>query len=68
MKIKNLVAMAREYPRLQQALEESKVKLETSRLECRHLLANLDGDRAWRYDKDCYEANKKKKKNREMER
>lgn len=33
-----------------------------------HLLANLDGDRAWRYDKDCYEANKKKKKNREMER
>ena len=33
-----------------------------------HLLANLDGDRAWRYDKDCYEANKKNKKNREMER
>jgi hypothetical protein len=27
-----------------------------------HLLANLDGDRAWRYDKDTYEANKKKKK------
>lgn len=41
MKIKNLVAMAREYPRLQQALEESKVKLETSRLECRHLLDQL---------------------------
>ena len=33
-----------------------------------HLLANLDGDRAWRYDKDSYEVNKKKKKNREMER
>lgn len=33
-----------------------------------HLLANLDGDRAWRYDKDSYEANKKKKKNRESER
>ena len=33
-----------------------------------HLLANLDGDRAWRYDKDCYEVNRKKKKNREMER
>ena len=28
-----------------------------------HLLANLDGDRAWRYDKDSYEVNKKKKKN-----
>ena len=33
-----------------------------------HLLANLEGDRAWRYDKDTYEANKKKKKSREMER
>lgn len=33
-----------------------------------HLLANLDGDRAWRYDKDSYEVNKKKKKSREMER
>ena len=33
-----------------------------------HLLANLDGDRAWRYDKDSYDVNKKKKKNREMER
>lgn len=33
-----------------------------------HLLANLDGDRAWRYDKDSYEANKKKKKNRLAER
>ena len=33
-----------------------------------HLLANLEGDRAWRYDKDTYEANKKKKKAREMER
>lgn len=27
-----------------------------------HLLANLEGDRAWRYDKDSYAANKKKKK------
>ncbi len=26
-----------------------------------HLLANLEGDRAWRYDKDSYEVNKKKK-------
>ena len=33
-----------------------------------NLLANLDGDRAWRYDKDSYEVNKKKKKSREMER
>lgn len=33
-----------------------------------HLLANLEGDRAWRYDKDCYEANQKKKRQREMER
>lgn len=33
-----------------------------------HLLANLDGDRAWRYDRDSYEVNKKKKKSREMER
>ena len=33
-----------------------------------HLLANLDGDRAWRYDKDSYEVNKKKKKNRGTER
>ena len=28
-----------------------------------HLLANLDGDRAWRYDKDSYEVNKNKHKN-----
>ena len=27
-----------------------------------HLLANLDGDRAWRYDKDSYEVNKKEEK------
>ena len=33
-----------------------------------HLLANLDGDRASRYDRDSYEVNKKKKKSREMER
>jgi hypothetical protein len=33
-----------------------------------HLLANLEGDRAWRYDKENYEANKKKKKQRESER
>ena len=33
-----------------------------------HLLANLDGDRAWRYDKDCYGSSRKKKKNREAER
>ena len=26
-----------------------------------HLLSNLDGDRAWRYDKDSYEVNKNKK-------
>lgn len=29
-----------------------------------HLLANLEGDRAWRYDKDCYEGNKKKNRER----
>lgn len=33
-----------------------------------HLLANLEGDRSWRYDKDSYEVNKKKKKHREPER
>ena len=33
-----------------------------------HLLANLEGDRAWRYDKDSYEVNRKKKRNREAER
>ena len=32
-----------------------------------HLLANLEGDRAWRYDKDSYEK-KKTKKPKEMER
>ena len=32
-----------------------------------HLLANLEGDRAWRRDKDSYACNQKKKK-REMER
>ena len=30
-----------------------------------HLLKNLEGDRAWRFDKDSYEVNKKKKKHRE---
>ena len=33
-----------------------------------HLLAHLEGDRAWRRDKDSYEVNKKKKRQREMER
>lgn len=33
-----------------------------------HLLANLEGDWAWRYDKDSYDGNQKKKKQREMER
>lgn len=33
-----------------------------------HLLSNLEGDRAWRYDKDSYEVNKKKKKNKTQER
>lgn len=28
-----------------------------------HLLANLSGDRAWRYDKDSYEVNRNKHKN-----
>ena len=32
------------------------------------LLQNLDGDRAWRHDKDSYEVNRKKKRNRENER
>lgn len=32
-----------------------------------HLLSHLEGDKAWRHDKDSYEVNKKKKK-REMER
>lgn len=30
-----------------------------------HLLSNLNGDRAWRYDKDSYEVNKKKKEKQE---
>jgi hypothetical protein len=33
-----------------------------------HLLANLEGDRAWRYYKDQYPSAKKKKKSRESER
>ena len=33
-----------------------------------HLLASLNGDRAWRYDRDSYPVNQKKKKSREMER
>ena len=33
-----------------------------------HLLANLEGDRAWRYDKDCYEGRQDKKRNQNMER
>ena len=33
-----------------------------------HLLANLDGDRAWRHDKDSYEVNRRKKRNHDMER
>ena len=33
-----------------------------------HLLAHLEGDRAWRHDKDSYEVNQKKKKHRENER
>ena len=33
-----------------------------------HLLANLEGDRAWRYDKDSYPANQKKKRSNEKER
>ncbi len=33
-----------------------------------NLLANLDGDRAWRHDKDSYEVNRQKKRNQERER
>ena len=33
-----------------------------------HLLAHLEGDRAWRRDKDSYEVNRKKKRNRGAER
>lgn len=33
-----------------------------------HLLANLEGDRSWRYGKENYAVNQKKKRNREMER
>lgn len=32
------------------------------------LLQNLDGDRAWRHDKDSYEVNRRKKRNRNPER
>ncbi|WP_300448409.1 amidoligase family protein [uncultured Oscillibacter sp.] len=32
------------------------------------LLANLDGDRAWRHDKDSYEVNRRKKRHHENER
>ena len=32
------------------------------------LLQNLDGDRAWRHDKDSYEVNRRKKRNRDAER
>ena len=33
-----------------------------------HLLAHLEGDRAWRHDKDSYEVNKRKKRQHETER
>ena len=33
-----------------------------------HLLAHLEGDRAWRRDKESYEVNRKKKQNRRTER
>ena len=33
-----------------------------------HLLAHLEGDRAWRHDKDSYEVNRRKKRKREAER
>lgn len=33
-----------------------------------HLLANLEGDRAWRYEKESYERNQKKKASGERER
>ncbi len=33
-----------------------------------HLLAHLEGDRAWRRDKDSYEVNKRKKRDRNAER
>ena len=33
-----------------------------------HLLANLEGDRAWRYEKESYERNQKKKTSGERER
>ena len=33
-----------------------------------HLLAHLEGDRAWRHDKDSYAVNQKKKRNRGTER
>ncbi len=33
-----------------------------------HLLAHLEGDRAWRHDKDSYEVNRQKRRNRERER
>lgn len=33
-----------------------------------HLLAHLEGDRAWRHDKDSYEVNQRKKRQHEMER
>ena len=33
-----------------------------------HLLENLSGDRAWRHDKDSYEVNRRKKRDRNAER
>lgn len=33
-----------------------------------HLLTHLEGDRAWRHDKDSYEVNRRKKRQRETER
>ena len=42
MKIRDLAAAVREYPRLRQALEESRTELETSKLECRRLLDQLN--------------------------
>ena len=34
----------------------------------KHLLDHLEGDQAWRYDKESYPANQKKKIKKQMER
>lgn len=61
----NYEKQERKVSELKSKLEElSKVRIETEEYKNvrKHLLANLEGDLAWRYDKSTYECLKKKQR------